>query len=94
MEVIAADPDVATLFSKNLIDYAEERVNNLTQQKRGDQMKDARESFENAEKERRSAQEQLVTLQQKGAILDPEAVILSLRSQINSVELQVLEKEL
>ena len=94
MEVIAADPEVATLFSKNLIDYAEERVNNLTQQKRGDQMKDARESFENAEKERRSAQEQLVTLQQKGAILDPEAVILSLRSQINSIELQLLEKEL
>lgn len=94
MEVIAADPDVATLFSKNLIAYAEERVNNLTQQKRGDQMKDARESFENAEKERRAAQEQLVTLQQQGAILDPEAVILSLRSQINSIELQLLEKEL
>ncbi len=94
MEVIAADPEVATLFSKNLIAYAEERVNNLTQQKRGDQMKDARESFENAEKERRSAQEQLVTLQQKGAILDPEAVILSLRSQINSIELQLLEKQL
>ncbi|MEP2027538.1 MAG: capsule biosynthesis protein [Paracoccaceae bacterium] len=94
MEVIAADPDVATSFSKKLIAYAEERVNNLTQQKRGDQMKDARESFENAVKERRLAQENLVTLQQKGAILDPESVILSLRNQISTVELQLLEKEL
>jgi capsular polysaccharide transport system permease protein len=94
MEVIAADPDVATLFSKRLIAYAEERVNNLTQQKRGDQMTDARESFENAAKERRLAQKQLVTLQQQGAILDPESVIMSLRNQINTVELQLLEKEL
>lgn len=94
MEVIAADPEVATLFSKRLIAYAEERVNNLTQQKRGDQMTDARESFENAAKERRLAQEQLVTLQQQGAILDPESVILSLRNQISTVELQLLEKEL
>lgn len=94
MEVIAADPQVATLFSQKLIAYAEERVNNLTQQKRGDQMTDARESFENAAKERRAAQEKLVTLQQKGSVLDPESVIASLRSQINSVELQLLEKEL
>lgn len=94
LEVIAADPEVATLFSKNLIDYAEERVNNLTQQKRGDQMKDAQDAFENAVKERRAAQEQLVTLQQQGSVLDPEGVIATLRGQINTVELQLLEKEL
>ena len=94
MEVIAADPEVASEFSLKLISYAEERVNNLSQQKRADQMQDAMQGFELAEKERRSAQEALVQLQQQGAILDPEGVIAGLRSQINNVELQLQEKEL
>jgi capsular polysaccharide transport system permease protein len=94
MEVIAADPEIAALFASKLINYAEERVNNLTKQKRGDQMKDAKDSFDNAVLERRIAQENLVKLQQQGAVLDPENVIASLRSQINTVELQLLEKEL
>ncbi len=94
MEVIAADPQIAKTFSEKLITYAEERINNLSQRKREDQMRDARESFENAVAERRAAQEQLVRLQLEGSTLDPEGVIASLRSQINSVELQLLEKEL
>ncbi len=94
MEVTAADPNVATDFSENLISYAEERVNNLSQQKRGDQMRDALDGFDQAQQERRNAQEALVQLQQKGAILDPEGVIAGLRSQINNVELQIQEKQL
>ena len=94
MEVIAADPQVSANFSEALIAYAEARVNELSQQKRGDQMEDAEQSFQQAELERRAAQEALVNLQLEGATLDPEAVIASLRSQINQVELQILEKEL
>jgi capsular polysaccharide transport system permease protein len=94
MEVIAADPNVSTEFSKKLISYAEERVNNLTQQKRGDQMADAMTSFENAENQRREAQRHLVDLQVQGAMLDPEAAIASIRSQMNSLEGQLQEKQL
>lgn len=94
MEVIAADPQASADFSQALIDYAEDRVNGLSQKKRGDQMAEAQASFENADIERRAAQEALVTLQLKGDTLDPQAVIASLRQQITSVELQVLEKEL
>ena len=94
MEVVAADPEVARSFSSHLISYAEERVNNLSQQKRGDQMNDAMKGFENAQIERRKAQEALVLLQQRGALLDPEGVIASLRSQINNVELQMQDKQL
>nr|WP_246057790.1 capsule biosynthesis protein [Arenibacterium halophilum] len=94
MEVVAADPEVASEFSRRLISYAEDRVNNLSQQKRGDQMRDALAGFENAEAERRRAQEALVQLQQQGAILDPEGVIAGLRAQINNMELQLQEKEL
>ncbi len=94
MEVIAADPEVAADFARRLISYAEAQVNQLSHKKRGNQMLDAQTGFENAQAERRKAQEALVTLQQKGAILDPDGVIIALRGQINNVELQLQEKEL
>lgn len=94
MEVAAADPGTATEFSRRLISYAEERVNNLSEKKREDQMRDARKSFELAQEERRKAQENLVELQLKGAVLDPEGVIASLRGRIDQVEVQLQEKEL
>ncbi|SLN29053.1 hypothetical protein TRL7639_01155 [Falsiruegeria litorea R37] len=94
MEVIAPDPGIASEFSEKLISYAEERVNNLSVKKRSDQMKDAQEGLQIAEDKRREAQENLVELQIKGALLDPEGVIASLRSRINSVEIQLQEKEL
>ncbi|MEO0938133.1 MAG: capsule biosynthesis protein [Pseudomonadota bacterium] len=94
MEVIAADPAVTGQFSERLIEYAEARVNNLSQQKREDQMRDAREGLERAEAERRIAQEALVRVQIEGATLDPEGVIASLRAQISQLETQVIEKEI
>ncbi|MBY5933914.1 capsule biosynthesis protein [Tateyamaria omphalii] len=94
MEVAAANPQVSAEFSSQLIDYAEQRVNNLSAQKRDDQMRDAREGFERAEAERRAAQENLVRLQIEGSTLDPEGVIASLRTQISTVETQIIEKEI
>ncbi|WP_424985263.1 hypothetical protein [Microbulbifer sp. S227A] len=94
MEVSSPDPQVSTEFSTRLISYAEARVNSLSQQKRGDQMKDAVDGFEAAQEERRKAQEALVQLQQQGSLLDPEGVIASLRGQINNVEIQLQEKQL
>ncbi|XDA97739.1 capsule biosynthesis protein [Sulfitobacter sp. LCG007] len=94
MDVIAADPQVSAKFSEALISYAEERVNDISQQKRGDQMADAEASFAQAEAERRAAQQALVQLQIEGATLDPEAVIASLRTQITNIEMQLQEKEL
>ncbi len=94
MEVIAADPQTATDFAQRLISYAEERINNLSTDKREDQMREARKSLDEAENRRREAQEALVRLQLSGATLDPEGVIVGLRAQINQVELQLIEKEL
>ena len=94
MEVAAADPEVSAEFSRQLIQYAEERVNNLSAQKRDDQMRDAQEGFDRSEEERRAAQEELVNLQIEGAILDPQSVIASYRTQISTLETQVIEKEI
>ncbi|WP_158966516.1 capsule biosynthesis protein [Chachezhania sediminis] len=94
MEVTAADPQSATVFSQRLIAYAEERVNDMSREKRGDQMKDAKQGLEVAQEERRQAQEALVRLQQQNALLDPEGKIASLRTMISSFETQLEEKEL
>jgi capsular polysaccharide transport system permease protein len=93
MEVIAADPETSLQFNQRLIAYAEERVDELSRDKRNDAVKIAAESLENAKAERRAAQERLVALQE-GTILDPEGEIAGIRSLINSVELQLQEKEL
>ena len=94
MEVIAADPETSVNFSNSLIDYAEDRVNNLSSDRREDQMRDARSAFDEAEDQRRAAQEALVRLQLEGSTLDPQGVIVNLRAQIGQVELQLIEKEL
>ncbi|WP_372573881.1 capsule biosynthesis protein [Ruegeria jejuensis] len=94
MEVSATDPETATEFSESLLGYAEDRVNGLSGEKREDQMREARKSFESAQQERRNAQEALVELQMQGAVLDPQGVIAGLRARINTVELELQEKEL
>jgi capsular polysaccharide transport system permease protein len=94
MEVSAADPEVSGEFSRRLISYAQEEVNQLSEQKRADQVGDSEAALELAEGKRREAQERLVHLQQDGMVLDPEGVILSLRSQINTFEIQLQQKEL
>ena len=93
MEVIAADPQISAEFSSHLIQYAEDRVDELSRRKREDQMRDARASLEIAKTDRREAQERLVALQE-GSILDPQGEIASIRALINAVELQLQEKEL
>ncbi len=94
MEVAAADPQVSQAFSEALISYAEERVNELSAQKRVDQMGDAIAALDKAEVDRRAAQQSLVDLQIQGATLDPEAVIASLRQQITEISALITEKRI
>jgi capsular polysaccharide transport system permease protein len=93
MEVIAADPQLSAEFSRRLITYAQERVNNLSQQKRDDTMGDAIAANEKALETRRASQKTLIKLQVENGI-DPEAVIASLRTTITSYETLKIEKEL
>ena len=94
MEVSAADPEVAAEFSRVLISYAEERVDNLSLRKRSNAVVDAEEGLIDAEAARSEAQEKLVRLQNEGTIIDPEAKIGALRGQINNIEVQLQEKQL
>lgn len=94
MEVIAADPVLARDFAEALIGYAEERVDSLTKRKREDQLREARTNLAEAEQNRRDAQVALVTLQQESQVVDPEAVLSSLRGQISQREMELQEKKL
>lgn len=93
MEVIAADPQVATTFSERLLKYAEERVNSLSQAKRDSGMTDAEIGFEKAQQARRDAQQRLIELQVENGV-DPEAVIAAIRTQITNYETLLIEKQL
>jgi len=93
MDVASADPAVSALFSEKLIEYAEERVDELSQEKRQDAVKTAIASLDEAKAERRAAQERLV-LMQEGSILDPQGEIAGIRQLVTSVELQLQEKQL
>jgi capsular polysaccharide transport system permease protein len=93
MEVIAGDPNISASFSDSLIEYAEERVNNLSKQKREDGMKDALEGFETAQQKRRDAQESLIRMQVENGV-DPQAEIVAIRTQITTYEGLLIEKEL
>ncbi len=94
MQVVAADPETSQKFSERLIQYAEERVDNLTIRKREDQLSEARKTLEKAVADRRAAQEALVTLQQEAELVDPEARIGALRGQISQREIELQEKQL
>ena len=94
MEIVAPTPAASAQFSERLIAYAEERVDNLTQRLREDQMKGSRESYEEAELEMFAAQAEVLRLQEKMGVFDAASDASSLMSQINAFEVQVQEKRL
>ena len=93
MEVIAADPQVAYQYSAALVKFAEERVDELSRQKREDTLRLADERLAEAKAERRAAQETLIRLQETEGV-DPAEQLTVLRQQIASYEAELLEKEL
>jgi capsular polysaccharide transport system permease protein len=94
MEVIAADPEVSAAFSRALIAYAEEQVDNLSLRLREDQMQGSIESFREAEAKMEAAQERVLVLQEQLGILDPQSETASVMGQISAFETQLAEKQL
>ena len=94
MEVTALSPESSKLFSEALIGYAEERVDQVTERKRGDQMQGARESFDEAEGKMIAAQERVLELQEQLGVLDPASETSALMTQIGTFETQLAEKRL
>jgi capsular polysaccharide transport system permease protein len=94
MEVVAADPLVSQAFSQALIRYAEERVDQMSQRLRVDQMTGANESFEEAVQSVTEAQQRVLALQERRGVLSAEAEVSNVFSQIASFEMEVQQERL
>lgn len=94
MEVIATDPATSQRYSEILISYAEEKVDNLTQRKREDQMQGAQDSFEKAEAKWLLALSEKERLQIERQVLDPTGEGSLLMGQISNLETLLLDQQL
>ncbi len=94
MDVIAASPQAAVEFSKALIKYAEEQVDQLTHRLREGQMMGARKNYQDAEKKMTESQAKVLALQEKKGILSADAEISSRMQQISAYEVQLRNRKL
>ena len=94
MEVSAADPETSATFSKQLIAYAEERVDQLTSRKRNDQMAGAEASRQEANEKMAAAQRRIVDLQERLGVLSPESEVQAIFGQITQLESELLTERL
>jgi capsular polysaccharide transport system permease protein len=94
MEVMAADPQVAANWSRQLISYAEEQVDHLTQRLREDQMTDAQLGYDAAQEALMESQRALIKTQEKFKILSSETEVGLIVSQIGGLESQLTQEKL
>ncbi|NOX40904.1 MAG: capsule biosynthesis protein [Alphaproteobacteria bacterium] len=94
MEVVAATPKASAEFSKALISYAEEQVDQLTKRLRSDQMKGARESYKEAETKLTEANQRVLSLQEKAGVVSAESELALQMRQISTFELELKNKQL
>lgn len=94
MSVVAATPEASERYSKALVSYAEERVDQLTLPLREDQLAGAQKSYEDAEGKMLAAQNRVLSLQEKRGILNTETEIQSQMTIINSLELELEKRRL
>lgn len=94
MEVIAASPEASATFSEQLIEYAEQQVDQLTARLRDDQMSGAQQSRVEAEEKMIAAQEKIVTLQEKLGVLSPEAEVQAIFAEVQALEQELTTERL
>ena len=94
MEVIAATPEASAQFSKQLIGYAEQQVDQLTSRKRDDQMAGADESRKEAEQKMIDAQNRIVDIQEKLGVLSPESEAQAIFAQISQLDGELLNERI
>lgn len=94
MEVVAPDAQLSAEFSRALISYAEEQVDQLTQRLREDQMAGARENYADAERKVLEAQQRVIELQEQRGIISADAEVSLLMNQISAFETELNREQL
>jgi len=94
MEVMAPDPRTAAAWATQLIAYAEEQVDHLTQRLRADQMRDAQVGYDDAQENLANSQRRLIELQEKFKVLSSETEVGLVTAQISGLESQLTQDRL
>ena len=94
LEVRATDPEVSAAFSRALISYAEEQVDQMTQRLREDQMAGARAGFHEAERRMQEARERVVDLQERFSVLSSDLEVTLLTTQITNLQTELTRERL
>lgn len=94
MTTVGATPEASQTFSEALVGYAEERVDGLTQEARGDQLETATENYLEAEAKMLEAEQRVLELQQQRGVLSADVELQSQMTIINSLELELENKRL
>jgi len=94
MEVSAPDPQLSAEWSRQLIAYAEEQVDQLTHRLREAAMRDARTNYEGAEAAVTAAQMRVIELQERFKVLSSEVEVTLLTQQIAQLETQLTQEKL
>lgn len=94
MDVMAADPQVAADWSRQLVTYAEGQVDHLTQRLREDQMRDAQAGYDAAQEALVVSQKRLIELQEKFKVLSTDSEVGLILGQISGLESQLTQERL
>jgi capsular polysaccharide transport system permease protein len=94
MTVVAPTAAQSQAISASLVAYAEDRVDGLSLDARGDRLTDAEARYAQAERDMLAAQQRVVDLQQQRGVLSAEAEISSQMSIINAMELELEKRRL
>ncbi len=94
MSVIALTPEKATEFSRALIAFAEERVDQLAAPVRRDQLTVAQNNYNAAEQAVLDAAENVLELQQSAGVISPDADATGQMTIVNNLEAQLDQRRL
>ncbi|MCC5984468.1 MAG: capsule biosynthesis protein [Rhodobacteraceae bacterium] len=94
LEVAAATPEDSERFANALITYAEEQVDLMTARIRDSAMRDARQSFEQAETRMTEARQAAVDLQERFAVLSGDVEVSLISQQIVALESELTQARL
>lgn len=92
LEVIATSPEASEAFTLALIRYAEQRVDELSERVRNDQMAGTLTVYSDAESAMLKAQQDVLALQQLRGVISADAEAASQLGIINSLEVAIEDK--
>ena len=88
----ATDADYAQQIVATLLEYSEEKINDISMRIREDQLRTAQRELEQRRSELRDARQSLLRLQQKYGEPDPQSILATLVTRMAGIETSIAQK--